>query len=194
MDGIDCAGKTTLASSLARVLTAGGLRVIQASVDDFHRPRAIRYRQGEESARGYFEDAFDYDALRSALLLPLGPGGSRRYRRAVFDHRTDMPVHAPEEIAPDDCVLIVDGVFLLRPELIDLWDFRIFVDVSFDVALRRAIERDRDLFGTAEVVKKRYHQRYFPAQCLYLDGARPRKKADIVVKNDDVKSPRCEQD
>ena len=69
--------------------------MIRASIDGFHNPRAERYRRGVASAEGYFLDSFDYAELKSALLEPLGPSGGRRFRRAVFDFRSDRPVNAP---------------------------------------------------------------------------------------------------
>ena len=83
MDGPDAAGKTTLAAELAGRL-AGKRDVIRASIDGFHRPRAQRYRRGDLSPEGAYHDTFDYGAVRAVLLDPLGPGGSRRYRTAVF--------------------------------------------------------------------------------------------------------------
>ena len=166
IDGIDAAGKTTLADDLVGPIEARGRTAIRASIDGFHRPRAERYRQGEGSPTGYYEDSFDYAALREALLLPLGPGGNRLYERATFDHQTDTPVLSPRERAPDDAVLLFDGIFLLRPELDESWEYRIFVDVAFAVALQRALVRDQSLFGSSASVAARYLQRYFPAQRL----------------------------
>jgi uridine kinase len=77
IDGIDAAGKTTLADELVAPIGRGGRPVIRASIDGFHRPRAERYRQGASSPAGYYEDSFDYPALRDVLLSPLGPAGSR---------------------------------------------------------------------------------------------------------------------
>ena len=189
IDGIDAAGKTTLADDLAPLLEAAGRPVIRASLDGFHRPRSERYRRGAESPEGYYEDAFDYQALQAALLLPLGPAGNRRYRRAVFDFRQDTPLLAKVEIAPARAVLLFDGVFLLRPELAGIWDYRIFVKVAFDVALQRALQRDQALFGSAEAVWQRYRQRYIPAQRFYLETIRPEEQADVVVGNDDPLHP-----
>lgn len=189
VDGIDAAGKTTLADELAAPLRARGRPVIRASVDGFHRPRAERYRRGAASPEGYYLDAFDMAALCDALLLPLGPGGSRWYRRGSFDFHTDRPVRAPLEEAPADAVLIVDGVFLLRPELVAHWDYRIFVEVPFAVALERALRRDLALFGSAQAVRVRYQQRYIPGQQLYLSEARPQERADAIVRNEDPANP-----
>src|ERR671937_1286035 len=52
IDGVDAAGKTTLADELAPVLRRRGREVVRASIDGFHRPRAERYRRGELSPEG----------------------------------------------------------------------------------------------------------------------------------------------
>ena len=46
IDGIDAAGKTTLADKLAPLIEAQGRPVIRASIDGFHRLRSLRYRLG----------------------------------------------------------------------------------------------------------------------------------------------------
>ena len=46
IDGIDAAGKTTLADKLAPLIEAQGRPVIRASIDGFHRLRSLRYRPG----------------------------------------------------------------------------------------------------------------------------------------------------
>ena len=189
IDGPDAAGKTTLADELAVVLRDGGREVIRASVDGFHRPRAERYRQGRDSPAGYYEDTFDYTALRTSLLDPFGPDGSREYRTAVFDFRADKPLVEPLARASERSILLVDGVFLLRPDLCDAWDFTLFVSASFEETLRRAITRDLELCGTADEVKRRYRNRYIPGQELYFARARPDQTADAVVLNDDVAAP-----
>lgn len=190
LDGIDAAGKTTLADELVRPIVERGRPVLRASIDGYHRPRAERYRRGADSPESYSEDSFEHAALRETLLLPLGPGGSRHCRRAVFDVRADAPIQTADEVAPANAVLLFDGVFLLRPELDDLWDYRIFVEVSFEVALRRAMRRDLPLFGSPEAVRARYAQRYIPGQRLYLASAQPRERAEVVVENDDPAHPR----
>ena len=190
IDGVDASGKTTLADELAPLLIAWGRPVIRASVDGFQRPRAERYRRGPDSPEGYYHDSFDYAALRERLLLPLGPGGSRRIRRAVFDLASDRPLPPHEETAQDGAILLLDGVFLLRPELYDLWDYRVFVDAPFAVTLARAAKRDLALFGSAEAVIARYQRRYIPGQRLYLREARPRDRADVVIENEDLEEPR----
>ncbi len=189
IDGIDNAGKTTLANELTPLIEQQGRAVIRASIDGFHRSRQERYSRGPYSPEGYYEDSFDYPTLREELLVPLGPDGSLHYRRAAFDVRKDTFLPKLEEEAPLNAILLFDGVFLLRPELVDQWDYRIFVEVTMEEALQRAMKRDLPLFGSADAVQARYLQRYFPGQQLYLQAVHPRQRADVVVENNDPAYP-----
>jgi uridine kinase len=192
VDGPPAAGKTTLADELAVVLRAEGREVIRASIEGFLLPRSQRYRRGEFSAEANYHDSFDYDALHRVLLDPLGPGGDRRFQPAVYDFATDTALAQPFTTARADAVLLFDGVFLLRPELNDCWDLRIFVSAAFEETLNRARTRDRALFGSATEVERRHRDRYRPAQQLYFDTARPTDHADIVVHNDEPQQPAWE--
>ncbi|HYO44679.1 MAG TPA: hypothetical protein VES19_15880 [Candidatus Limnocylindrales bacterium] len=139
IDGPDGAGKTTLADELGRLLETRGRTVIRASIDGFARPAIERHRLGRESAEGYYEDGFDPAALAARLLVPLGPGGHRRYVTRTHDVATGTRHDDPPLTAPDGAVLIVDGVFLGREELVAGWDLRLFVRVTPEEALRRAL-------------------------------------------------------
>ena len=115
IDGVDGAGKTMFADELAQILRAADRPVIRASVDGFHHPKSERYRRGRGSPEGYFEDSYNYAALETVLLDPLSPGGSGRYRAAVFDHVTDMPVSAPERVAAPASILVLRRHFPSPP-------------------------------------------------------------------------------
>ena len=191
IDGVDASGKTTLANELEAILKSGTRQVICASVDGFHNPKAIRRR--DDSAEGYFRCSFNHQALIDNLLAPLGPGGSRLFRRAIFDCRTDSEVILAQERATNDAILLFDGVFLLRRELRSYWDFSVFVDADFEATIERAQVRDRELFGDVASVRQRYESRYIPGQRLYLEQEQPRRSADIVVFNSDFSNPRMER-
>jgi uridine kinase len=188
IDGPDAAGKTMFADELAELLRASR-PVIRAGIDGFHNPRELRYRRGPDSPRGYFLDSFDLEAVRRLLLEPLGPGGTRRYRRRAFDYRVDEGVEAPEEEAPPGAILLFDGIFLLRPELRPDWDFAIFVRCDFGEIVRRAEARDAEAMGGIEAVRERYRRRYLPTQELYFSRCAPQETADVVIDNTDLVRP-----
>ena len=189
VDGPPAAGKTTLADELAQLLRSRGRDVIRATTESFQLPRAQRYRRGEFSPEANYHDSFDYDTLRRVLLDPLGPDGDRRYQPAVYDLDTDTALSPPTTTATPNAVLLLDGVFLLRPELVDLWDLSIFVSVAFEQTLDRARTRDLARLGSTAEVEHRFRTRYIPAQKLYVAAARPADHADIVVHNDEPRRP-----
>ncbi|GLW12706.1 hypothetical protein Misp01_78340 [Microtetraspora sp. NBRC 13810] len=195
IDGPPAAGKTTLADELAVVLRAQGREVIRATIEGFLFPRAQRYRRGEYSPEGCYFDSHDHDTLCRVLLDPLGPGGDRRFRQAVYDRATDTELSLPITTASPDAVLLFDGVFLLRPELVDRWDLRIFMSVAFERTLDRARARGRALAGSvadAAEIERAWRNRYIPSQQLYFATAGPTDHADIIVNNDELQGPAWE--
>jgi uridine kinase len=185
VDGVDGAGKTMFANELAAVVHSRHRPVIRASVDGFHNPKAVRYRKGRGSPEGYFADSYDYATLRNALLDPLSPGGSGRYRAVIFDHRTDLPVSSAEAQALPGSILILDGIFLHRPELRDVWDFSIFLATAFDISVSRCAERD----GTSPDPAAAANRRYVEGQQLYLRTCNPRARATLTIDNNDLSAP-----
>jgi len=198
IDGVDGAGKSTLADDLLLPIERLGRPVIRASVDGFHNPRSIRYARGSDSAEGFYHHSYDYRRLTGELLEPLGPGGSRTYRTCVFDHRTDRAVDMPYHRAADNAILLLDGIFLHRPELRHHWDFTIFVCVDFNVAIERLLRRDGvgegeyDDGARVEFLR-RWGVRYRAGQELYLNDVNPLQLASLIVYNDDPCHPRLER-
>ncbi len=189
VDGITGAGKTTFARQLAEAVVAAGRPALHVSMDDFHHPRPHRYRQGRDSPRGYYEDAYDVDTAAAVLLAPLGPGGDRVIRTRIHDLETDGAVEDEvAELAPD-AVLVVDGSFLQKPPLRGLWDVVVHLDSTFEAASDRASLRDAELFGSREHAVAAYATRYHPACRLYRAEHDPSSTADILVDNTDPDSP-----
>jgi uridine kinase len=151
-------------STFADELAARTTRpALRATIDDFHRPHAERHARGE-GPESYYHDTFDLSALRAAL----------------------------GEAAPD-ALLLVDGVFLLRPELAGAWELSIFLVADRTVALRRAIERDADRMGGRDAARARYEAQYFPGETFYLETVHPEQLADVVVENTDPDRPRLDR-
>lgn len=113
-----------------------------------------------DGPESYYRDTFDYPALRATL------------------ERVDAGV------------AIVDGVFLQRAELVDLWSLTIFLAVDREVALGRALLRDAERMGGIDAARARYAGRYVPGESLYLEDVDPHARAGIVIDNTDPASPR----
>lgn len=190
IDGVDASGKTTLANELAEVMQNSDRQIIRASVDNFHNPKRIRRKQGNLSPEGFYHDSYNYDALEEVLLKPLGPCGDRHYQTAVFDLQQDQPIESPSKIAEQDAVLLMDGIFLLRPRLMSYWDLTLYINVDYAHTMARGVHRDAEIYGSADNAALRYLERYIPGQQLYHKHADPLDKADILIDNNDLGSPK----
>lgn len=121
------------------------------------------------------------------MLDPLSPGGTGRFRRAVFDAEADAAVESREERASLGSILLFDGIFLHRPELRAFWDFSVFLRVEW---VRNHHLRKRPDQGPVRPDEPRNY-RYFEGQNTYFRECQPWDRADVVIDNDDVacKSP-----
>jgi uridine kinase len=187
IDGVDGAGKTTFADELAEVLEASGRGVIRASVDGFHHPASVRYRLGRGSPEGFYRDSYDYRALKKVLLDPLSPGGSGRYCTAVYDVEIEKPVGMSEKLAAPDSILLLDGIFLHRPELRDYWDVSVWLEVPFEVSVPRGAGRGPG-FGSPDPDAES-NRRYVEGQKLYRLEVTPQRHATLVIDNNDLDAP-----
>jgi uridine kinase len=189
IDGRCASGKTFLADQLAQALRPAGFDVLRPSVDGFHHPREHRYRQGEYSAPGYYEDAFNYRAVEDYLLKPLSQHAFPVLcRQVAHDVRTDMPISAPPLAVDAHSVLLFDGLFLFRPELNAYWDFRILLEIDAATSVSRALERD--VTDPPDITRRKYAERYEPAWQIYVANERPASKADVIVDNRNFLHPR----
>lgn len=197
VDGPSGTGKSTFADELGRTLTDLNKTVVRASIDSFHRPRAQRYRLGKHSPEGYYRDSHDLPALRQHLLEPFATG-TGPVRRAVFDEPSDRPLDAPVEPVPLGAILIFDGLFLHRPELVAHWHLTVYLiaDDRREVAWHDYLKSDlpddpdaRDLEIARRVAQGR-RARYVDGHALYEREAAPVDRANLVIDNDDLTWPK----
>ena len=189
IDGVCGSGKTTFSRDLAGFVADAGRAVVLVDSDGFHHVRERRYRQGRESARGYYDDAYDFGALAERVLLPLGPGGSRDYAVRVHDLATDVTIDDETAQTAPDAVVLFAATFIQRDQLRDLWDEVIFLDVREEVATARGVARDEDALGGTAAARAAYEARYMAACRLYVSEQDPRGRASVVIDNSDLDAP-----
>ena len=135
VDGPDGVGKTRLVGELLALAPHVAGRTLHAvSVDGFHHPRAVRHAQAR-TGETFYDDSYDYEALREKVLRPFRAG--REIVPAVHDVDSDRPVHPDPVELPDDALLLVEGIFLRRPELHGEWDATCLVTAPLDVTVAR---------------------------------------------------------
>jgi len=99
---------------------------------------------------------------------------------------SDRVLNPAHKVAPAGSVVVVDGLFLHRDELVGVWDFSIFLDVPFEVTAKRMATRD----GTVPDPQHASMRRYVEAQQLYLGVCAPQQRASVVIDNTVLDAPR----
>ncbi|HMH57571.1 MAG TPA: uridine kinase, partial [Galbitalea sp.] len=150
-------------------------------IDDFHQSRARRYARGSDSAEGFYRDSYDYPTFKRMLTEPFRTGWIGSFNLRAFDLKRDVPFQPVWSSGPQDAILIVDGIFLNRPELRGIWNYSIWLEVDRKIAAQRVLARD----GASGNAK-----RYTDGQKLYLKEAKPREAATAIFDNNDFENPK----
>ncbi len=186
INGVDTSGKSMLANELSRYLYKLGFKTQVISIDDFHNPSSIRSKD-KNPITSYLNNAFDISKIEKELLEPISVDHKLCKQLHLLDLKTDAYTRTKEYNIDADTIVIFEGVLLFREPLNKYFDLRVFVDITFDEVLNRAVIRDKDLLG--ETVIEKYRNKYIPIQKQYLEAYSPASICDIVIDNNDFMEP-----
>lgn len=184
INGIEGTGKTVFATKLTSYLYDSKLRAIHVTIDGYHNEKSVRYKQGRDAAKGYYEDAYNEIAFVEKVLKS-SQTENPNYITAVHDLETDELLNLAPTSIELDSVLIVDGAYLFKKIYQHHWDLKIYLKTSFDIAMQRGIERDKIALGGYDATRAKYENRYHKASKIYVDEIQPENIADIVIDNSD---------
>jgi uridine kinase len=181
VSGIDGCGKGYLAAQLQAHLTFYGVFPAILSVDGWLNLPEKRFDRSAPAAN-FYENAVRLDQFFSELVLPL------RDRRSIhlvadFVEETASTYRKHTYDYQDVSVVLVEGIFLFKPQYRRCFDLTIWVECSFPTALARAIDRAQEGLSPANTIAA-YDTIYFPAQRLHLGRDKPRQNADLIFEND----------
>jgi uridine kinase len=144
IDGHRGAGKSTLAAELAQALDA----CVLDGDDFFAGGVSVRSDGPEDRAR----DCIDWQRQRPVLdALRAGRGASY----AAFDWEAfDGRLETESTVVPPRSVVIFEGVYTARPELRDLVDLRILLQVSEATRIARLLARE----GSIGAWERQWHE------------------------------------
>jgi uridine kinase len=160
--GASGSGKTTLAAELARELDGIYFPIDNYYLDLGHMPFSERVKQN-----------FDDPALIESSLLAkdvaaLSRGGM--IKRPLYDFSTHTRVLGRTERICAGSFVLVEGLFALYfPELLPLYQFRVYVDTPDDLCFERRMKRDTVERGrSAESVRVQYEKTVRPSSISYV--------------------------
>lgn len=181
ISGIDGCGKGYVTTQLQAHLALRGVIPAILNVDGWLNLPQKRFDQSAPAVN-FYENAIRLDEFFNQLVLPLRDRRSVHlvadfveetasdYRKHIYDYQ-DVPV------------IMVEGIFLFKPEYRKYFDLAIWIDCSFPTALARAIERAQEGLSPANT-SAAYDTIYFPAQRIHLAQDKPRENADLIFEND----------
>ena len=163
IDGAGGAGKSTLARGIEEAC-GGCVSIVRC--DDFYRPLPDASLAPEQA----YEHYFDWRRLRDEALLPLRAGDVARYQR--YDWTTDRLAETIE-VEPRE-IVIVEGVFSMRPELRGFLDVAIFIETPREERIRRMTSRPQPSIS--------WMDQWLAAEDWYLEKVAPHRDADVILE------------
>jgi uridine kinase len=182
ISGIDASGKGFVTTRIAESLKKRGLKLAVISADGWLNLPHVRFHQ-QDLAKHFYESAIRFDEMFEHVILPL-----RRTRnvnvKSDFAAETAMTFRKHRYVFRNIDIVLLEGIFLFKLGYRGYFDLKIWIECSFQTALRRAIERGQEGLPPTET-QYAFETIYFPAQRIHLDRDDPRRAADFILHNDD---------
>lgn len=180
ISGIDASGKGYTASLLQQDLQSKGYNVANINIDPWQNPIPVRL-QKENAAENVYENIFRWNDFFEQLIFPLQKNKSIYLEIQAI--RSDADVYYPliyDHKRID--ILIVEGILLFKKKYLPYYDFKIWIDCSFETGLERAIERNVENLDKERLIYD-YDMYYYAAQRLHFKRDNPQQIADIIFNN-----------
>jgi uridine kinase len=183
--GASGSGKTTLAVELARELDGIHFPLDTYYLDLSHLPLEERAQQNLD----------DPDIIECGLLARHVAALARgeTIERPLYDFSKYIRIpDRTETVEPRLCV-VVEGLFALHyPELLPLYQLRVYVDTADEVCFERRLKRDVETRGrTPKSVKQQYEKTVRPAGIRFVRPSA--KNADVTVDGAEALDWKVEQ-
>ena len=157
IDGMPGGGKSTLLKHI--LLNIPSIKVVK--MDNFFNPLT----NGDDISR-----------VKKEVLVPLKNNQVAKFK--IFDWKEKKLIDG-EHINPEG-IVIVEGICSMDRNLIDSYDYKIWVDCSPEVGQSRALARDKGAFRDLWINK------WIPETIIYIKEQKPNEKADIVINYKDI--------
>ncbi len=177
LDGGSGSGKTTIAESLARQI-----EMAVVTLDDFYQTRVPESELRSYTAVQKLDMVFDWERVRRDALEPLRASMPGRWRAFDFSsglgptgtYRVSDQV---TEVGPAP-VILVDGAYSASPQLRDLIDISVLVEVPPNVRHSRLSARGDDPKFLAS-----WHEIWDEVEAYYFEYICPPASFDVVIRN-----------
>lgn len=180
VSGIDGSGKGYITNKLVAALNRQGVRAVSINIDPWLTLPEQRFN-AENPGEYFYHHAFVFEDLFQQLVLPLQQQRSL-YLETTLTGQFGTPFTQVYDFQDVD-VIVLEGIFLLKRSLIPYYDFKVWIECSFETALKRALQRNQENLSPEEIIRD-YDTIYFAAQKFHFAVDSPKLKADYIYPND----------
>ena len=172
INGIDCSGKTTFSKSVSKYFTHHKIENDHLDIDNFNNP-AIE----NETYKAFVSGSWDEDNLN-------------RYYELIINY-SDV-IRAVSESKKKYSIVILEGIFIYKPQLVDLFDLKIYLDVDISLGRKRfakrwSLKRDKRPFDI-------YDEIWMLSHIRYESEVHPKRISDLVIDIDNDENDEGEED
>ena len=180
ISGIDGSGKGYITACLNEQLRRLGHNVAVICADDWLNLPHVCINH-DNPAEHFYEHALRLDEMFGRLIIPLKQNRDISLTANCADPKAIAFRDERYDFRNIDIVLL-EGIFLFKPTYRHHFDLSLWIDCSFETALRRAIARGQEGLPPAET-RRAFETIYFPAQRIHLASDNPRDAADVIFRN-----------
>ena len=167
INGIDCSGKTTFSKAMSKYFSYNKIENDCLDIDNFNNSVI-------ESAtyQAYVSDSWDEKDLNKYYKLIINYSDAIR---AVSESKKKYPI------------VILEGIFIYKPQLVDLFDLKIYLDIDISLgrkrfAERRSLKQDKRPFEI-------YDEIWMLSHIRYESEVHPKRISDLVIDYNDESKP-----
>ena len=167
INGIDCSGKTTFAKSVSKYFTHHKIENDHLDIDNFNNP-AIE----SETYKAFVSGSWGEEDLNKYYELIINNSDAIR---AVSESQKKYPL------------VILEGIFIYKPQLVNLFDLKIYLDIDISLGRkrfkkRRSLKQDKRPFEI-------YDEIWMLSHIRYESEVHPKQIGALVIDYNDESKP-----
>ena len=167
INGIDCSGKTTFSKAMSKYFSYHNIVNNHLDIDTFNNS-VIE----SETYKAFVSDSWDEEDLNKYYKLIINYSDAIR---AVSESKLKYPI------------VILEGIFIYKPQLADLFDLKIYLDIDISLgrkrfAERRSLKQDKRPFEI-------YDEIWMLSHIRYESEVHPKRISNLVIDCNDESKP-----
>ena len=167
INGIDCSGKTTFAKAMSKYFSYYKIVNNHLDIDTFNNP------------------AIESEIYKAFVSGSWGEEDLNKYYKLIINYSD--AIRSVSESKNKFSIVILEGIFIYKPQLVDLFDLKIYLDIDISLgrkrfAKRRSLERDKRPFDIYDKIWILSHNKYD-------SEVHPKQISDLVIDYNDESKP-----